>query len=100
MKHGKMQEIALERILRLFELAEKEFAKHPQRSKRYVQIAREIGKKTLTRFPGELKTRFCKKCGAYLKDGENSQTEKKGALIVVKCLECGAERKTGLKPKK
>jgi ribonuclease P protein subunit RPR2 len=97
MKHGKIQQIALERIHRLFELAENEAEKNPKRSKRYVGLAREIGKKATVRMPNELKTRFCKKCNAFLKKGKNSKIAKEGTITIVKCLECGFERKTGEK---
>ncbi len=97
MKHEKIQKIGLERVYRLFELAEEEFEKHPERSKRYVQIAREISKKSKARIPQELKTKFCKKCGAYLKENKNSTIEKENGITKVKCKECGFERKTGKK---
>jgi ribonuclease P protein subunit RPR2 len=88
-----IQKIALERIYRLFELAEKEFSKHPERSKRYVQLARAVGKRHNVSIPQELKKSYCKKCGAFLKKGKNSKMEKQGELLVLKCGECGAERK-------
>ncbi len=100
MKHAKAQGIGLERIYRLFELAEREFSKHPERSRRYVQTAREISKKVRARIPDELKPRFCKKCGAYLKDGKNAAVSKAGAMLEIRCAECGFERKTGRKPQK
>lgn len=99
MKHGKMQEIALERIYRLFELAEQEISKHPERSKRYISIAREIGKKTKVRIPNELKTKFCKKCNSFL-NKKNSEISKQDSITIVKCLGCGFERKTGIKTNK
>src|SRR3989344_6871961 len=37
------QKIAEERIKILFDLAKKEFEKNPQRSRRYVELARNIG---------------------------------------------------------
>ena len=96
MKKGKetVQAIALERIYRLFELAEKEFSSNPERSRRYVQLARAIGKRNNVRIPKELKTKFCKKCNSFLKKGKNVELEKKGTLLIVKCKECGFERKT------
>ena len=93
MKH--FQEIALERIYRLFELAEGEFEKHPERSKRYVQLARLIGTKNRAKIPKALKTKFCKKCGAFLKEGKNSEIKKEGKLISVKCSDCGFVKKLG-----
>ncbi|MEM4262088.1 MAG: hypothetical protein QXI10_03935 [Candidatus Diapherotrites archaeon] len=65
MKHEKARKIGLERIYRLFELAEQEFEKKPERSKRYVEIAREISKKTKAKIPKELKQKFCKKCNSH-----------------------------------
>jgi len=87
MKYTKMQQIGLERIYRLFELAEKS-----NRSKRYICLAIEIGKKTRVRFPSELKTKYCKKCNSFL-NRTNSEIQKKGTLAIVKCKECGFERK-------
>ncbi|MFH1391297.1 MAG: ribonuclease P [Candidatus Diapherotrites archaeon] len=92
MKHTKMQQIGLERIYRLFELAEKELKKHPKRSKRYICLAIEIGKKTRVRFPNELKTKYCKKCNSFL-NKTNSETKKTGTMKIIKCKECGFERK-------
>ena len=97
MKHEKIQAIGLERIYRLFELAELQLDSNPARSKRYVALAREISKKTRARIPDELKTKFCKKCGAYLKEKKNAQITTMGIMKIVKCLECGFERKTGSK---
>ena len=49
MKRGKrpnwMLEIAEERMDILFSQAEKEFNEHPERSHRYVELARKISKK-------------------------------------------------------
>lgn len=97
MKHQKMRELGLERIYRLFELAGQELEKHPERSRRYVQLAREISKKVRARFPDELKLKFCKKCNSFL-NGKNSKITNTPTWTVVKCLACGFERKTGRKP--
>ncbi|PIN85385.1 MAG: ribonuclease P [Candidatus Diapherotrites archaeon CG11_big_fil_rev_8_21_14_0_20_37_9] len=97
MKQNKYDAIALERIYRLFELAEEEMDKKPERSKRYIELARFIEKRYPVRWPPELKTKFCKKCNAFLKKGKNAKIAKKSTLTIVKCLECGFERKTGTK---
>jgi len=86
---NKRKEIALERIYRLFELAEAEFAKHPERSKRYVELARKIGTRNKAIIPAELKKQFCKKCGAFLVKSKNAEWEKKGEVVEIKCKECG-----------
>jgi ribonuclease P protein subunit RPR2 len=84
------QKIAKERIQILFDLAEKEFKKHPERSKRYVELARKIGLRYNIRFPKELKRKFCKNCNSLLIPGYSSQvrikSEKK--VLEVKCLNC------------
>ena len=99
MKKNRAKEIALERIYRLFELAETEFEKHPERSRRYVQLARKIGTRNRAQIPKGLKTQFCKKCGAFLKKGKNSEIGKEAGLIVVKCMECGFVKRFGAKEK-
>jgi len=95
MKAGKrfVEKIALERIYRLFELAEKEIEKHPERSKRYIELARKIGTRNRVRVPQELKQKFCKKCNIALKKGKNAEIEKTKSFLIVKCKECGFERK-------
>ena len=101
MKRQKVQAIGLERIYRLFELAEQELEQHPERSRRYVQLALAISKKSRARVPDELKTKFCKKCNSFLREGYNSKITKEkttlGEIALVKCLGCGFERKTGRK---
>lgn len=87
------QKIAVERIYRLFELAGSEFAKHPERSKRYVEIAKSLCTRNKVKIPQELRASFCKKCGSFLKEGFNSSVEKKGSLVILSCKECGFTRK-------
>ncbi len=83
-----VEKIALERIHRLFELAEKAFESHPERSNRYVELARRIGTRNKARIPAELKQRFCKKCNAFLVSGKNALVENKKGFVEIKCLEC------------
>lgn len=84
------QKIAKERIQILFDLAEKEFTKHPERSRRYVELARKIGLRYNIRFPKKIKRKFCKECNTLLKPGTTSQVriESKKKTIVIKCLKC------------
>lgn len=83
--------IAEERISILFGLAGKEFAKHPERSKRYVELARRIGMRYNVRFSKDMKMRFCRKCFSYLKPGVSSRvrTNKDRQAVTVTCLSCG-----------
>jgi ribonuclease P protein subunit RPR2 len=84
------QEIAKERIQILFSLAEKELKKHPERSRRYVELARKIGLRYNIRFPRELKRKFCKKCNSLLIPGLTSRIriDSKKKILTVKCLKC------------
>lgn len=98
MKKASVRKIALERIYRLFELAEINFEKHPERSKRYIELARKIAMRYNVRVPFELKQKFCKKCNAFLKVGVNAKIRVSKQIIKVTCLECNYTRKIG-KPK-
>lgn len=92
--------IALERIYRLFELAEKEFKKHKERSNRYVNLAWKISLRYKVKIPLELKTKFCRKCRHYLKKEENCTINElkdlgnKLKLMEIECFNCGYKRKT------
>lgn len=92
--NSKIQKISLERIYRLFELAEQNLQNHPDRTKRYVQLARLIGTRNNARFPAELKNKFCKKCNAFLEKGVTAEHTVQGSFLKIKCIECGFERKT------
>jgi isopentenyl-diphosphate delta-isomerase type 1 len=105
------QKIALERIYRLFELAEgNKLAPEPSKSvafagdakpngfatysKRYLQLAKRIGEKCRVSIPKELKTKYCKKCYSM-----NIETRKEKPFLIVKCKECKYEKKFGLEKK-
>lgn len=96
MKHQQAKKIGLERIHRLFELAEQELEKKPERSKRYIEIAREISKKTKAKIPKELKQKFCKKCNSYLKEGKNAEITRTEKWLIIKCKQCNNEKKSRL----
>ena len=85
------KEMAYERILRLFELADMEFRKHPERSDRYVQLARRIGMRHRVRMPPELKHRICRHCHSYLVQGATARTRLQGTHISTTCLACGKQ---------
>ena len=81
--------LGLERIERLFELAGKEFERHPERAHRNVQLARKIAMRYNIRMPSRLKRRFCRKCYKYLSPNINCKTSRRRGLLVVRCMECG-----------
>jgi len=82
--------IAKERIQILFNLAEKELKKHPERSKRYVELARKISLRYNVRLPKELKRKFCKNCSSLLVPSITSKVriDSKRKAITIKCLNC------------
>ena len=94
---NKMQDVAKERIAKLFELARKEFDKNPERSNKYVKQAREIAMRYNVRFPKSLKIQFCKKCGIFWVQGKNVtvRTNKKTKATEYECKECKAKKRFG-----
>jgi ribonuclease P protein subunit RPR2 len=85
------QDIANERIEILFNLAEEEFKKYPERSMRHIQLARKIGLRYNVRLSKKLKRKFCRSCNSLLLPGSTEQTriDSKTKTIVKKCLKCG-----------
>jgi len=81
------QDIAEERISILFNLAKKEIKKHPDRSKRYVELARKISLRYNIRL-GKAKRDFCKNCFTLLLPGITSQVRLDKGNIVIKCKKC------------
>ncbi len=86
MKKG--SEIALERVKILLKEADENFKKHPERSDRYVNIARKIAMKVNLRIPRELKRKFCKHCYKYLKPGVNCRVRIRKGKVIYYCLSC------------
>ncbi len=88
-KPAYQREIAEERIRILFDEAENVFDAHPERSDRYVEIARTIAMKFNLSMPDELKERFCPDCYAYWRPGKNVRIRIKNGAKVYTCDECG-----------
>lgn len=82
-------QIVRERIAILFGLAESEARTHPQRSKRYVQLARRLASRYNIRL-GSLKRKFCKKCNALWVPGRNVRVRvaSRERCVTYEC-ECG-----------
>ncbi len=89
-KPGWQQDIAGERIDILMKLAGKEFKGHPERSNRYVELARKIGMRYNVRIP-KASRNFCKKCYKFIVPGKNSvvRSSARTRSMETKCLECG-----------
>ena len=94
-KTGAKQKIALERIWRLFELAEKASEEgKAERAKGYLRLAKRIGEKTNVSVPKEFKKTFCKKCFSL-----NVEAKEERPFLVIKCKECGFVKRFGLEEK-
>ncbi|MDF1533482.1 MAG: ribonuclease P [Methanosarcinaceae archaeon] len=86
-----IKDLAAQRIDRLFELAHEEFGQNPQRSDRYVLLARLIGMRYRIRLPTTLKRMMCKHCRSYLVPGSSSRVRLRGKYITVTCLRCNKQ---------
>ena len=82
------KDMAKQRINRLFELAASEFNTHPERSNRYVILARRISMRHRVPMPDELKPKVCKHCYSYLVQGVTARTRLQGNRITTTCLSC------------
>ena len=80
-----------ERIARLFEQAGKEFPEHPERSRRYVEMALKLSMRYNVTMGPDLKRMFCRKCNAFLVPGRNSRvrTSTTQKAVIITCGECG-----------
>ena len=72
---------------RLFEMASEEHELHPERSDRYVEIARSISTRMRIRIPADLKKMFCKHCGCYL-PASGSRVRLQDGVLITTCLKC------------
>jgi len=81
--------IAVERIERLFELAERVFEKRPELSDRYVKLAWKIATRYNVRLPVNLKRKFCRKCLSFLRPGASCRVRVQSGCVIVTCLRCG-----------
>jgi ribonuclease P protein subunit RPR2 len=84
-------ELVLERIRRLFELALKESKTHPERSSRHAELIKKLSMRYNVRLPAEIRRRICGKCSAFMVPGGNSRvrTNERQKAVMVRCLRCG-----------
>ena len=94
-KNMDQKEIAKERIIRLFEQAEKIAKSDLSKANRYVELARKISMKTKTSIPLELKRRFCSHCHSYFSNG-NYRIRTRDKKIIYYCLKCKKHKRVGL----
>ncbi len=88
---GMERRIAIERMTTLFRLAETEaLQRHPERARRYVELARKLGMRYNVRVPAPFKRSFCKECLAFLLPSVNARIRVGNGRLVVTCTSCGA----------
>lgn len=83
-----IQDVAIQRMWRLFELAKKEYAMHPDRSERYVQLIRKISMRNRMSIPREIKRNICKHCYTFLVPGSSASYRLKEGYLVISCQRC------------
>ena len=95
------KQIAVERVQRLFELADKRFSEDREDNRelanRYVELARSIGMKYNVSIPGDLKKRMCGECHSFLVPGRNCKVRvnSKNSTINYRCDSCGHVNRYG-----
>lgn len=95
-KNNGVTDIAMERVGRLLDLASSMYAERPELAHRYVELAWSIKTKYNLKLSSELKRKFCRKCRSFWVPGETCRVrlKSKGSpYILIKCLECGHEKR-------
>jgi len=87
------KKIARDRIAVLFTQARVAFFTHPERSNRYVELARRIAMRQRIRIDRELRRQFCRHCSSFLMPGSTSRVRVHSGHVVVTCLCCGKRRR-------
>jgi ribonuclease P protein subunit RPR2 len=82
------KKIARERIEILFKQAGRAFCDHPERSNRYVELARRIAMRQRIRMDLEFRRRFCHHCYAFLVPGKNMRVRVHRGNVVITCHAC------------
>lgn len=82
------KKIARERIEILFDQARLAFCAHPERSNRYVEIARRIAMRQRIRIEREFRRQYCHHCYSFLVPGKNMRVRVHRGNVVVTCHIC------------
>lgn len=97
MSRWKQRNIAKERIMKLFQRAEKASLEGDHdRSNRYVELARKIGMKYNVSIPSRYRRRMCKRCYSYLFPGKTCTVRTNKGRLLTKCLNCKTINRFGL----
>jgi len=93
---SKIRDIAVQRIEKLMEMAEKIASENINLANRYAELTFKIAMRAKVRLPREYKLRICRKCKGYLLPGVTAQIRTRSRRephLVVKCLRCGYIRR-------
>ena len=82
------KKIARERIEILFGQAKHAFGTHPERSNRYVDLARKIAMRQRIRIDREFRRQFCHHCYTFLVPGKNMRVRVHRGTVVITCHAC------------
>ncbi|MCS7109683.1 MAG: ribonuclease P [Candidatus Micrarchaeota archaeon] len=95
------RELILERIEWLLSLAEKSIKARPDRTKRYVSLARKLSTRYRVAIPKRFKKRICKICNTIWIPGYNVKIRlnKRKKSVEYNC-ECGSVRRFGYAKKR
>jgi ribonuclease P protein subunit RPR2 len=83
-----IKKIAHERIGILFEQALLSFSLYPERSNRYVDIARRIAMRQRIRIDRKFRRQYCHHCYSFLVPGKNMRVRVHRGNVVVTCHSC------------
>ncbi|MFB6242442.1 MAG: ribonuclease P protein component 4 [Candidatus Nanosalina sp.] len=91
------QQVARERIERLFELADTRFDSDPELADRYVELAQKIGMKYNVSIPSRLRKLYCHGCEKFLRPGVNCRVRvnSKNRTVNYRCENCGEVNRYG-----
>jgi len=87
-KNPATKKIAQERISVLFAQAKQAFFEHPERSNRYIELARRIAMRQRVRIDREFRRQYCHHCYAFLVPGRNMRVRVHDGNVVVTCGSC------------
>ena len=95
-----IKEEAQKRINTLMQQAEENKLIHPERSRRYCELATKISQKYKVPL-GKYKHKFCKNCYTYFTaDTIKKRKIPKTTMFQITCLHCGKKTKQAAKPQK
>lgn len=87
-KNPAIKLVAKERISILFGQARLAFREYPERSNRYVALARRIAMRQRVRIDREFRRQYCHHCYAFLVPGQNMRVRVHRGNVVVTCGKC------------